>query len=62
MGENFSSYVSQKNWKDSDSVVECTVECDIEGIRHKAVLMASDPMEAIRNCHRHFGAVEWEKV
>lgn len=60
--ENFASYVSQKNWKDSDRLVECTVECTIEGTRHKAVLMATDPLEAIRSCQKHFQSVAWEKV
>ena len=33
-GSNFSAYVSQKNWKDSDKQVECTVECDIDKQRY----------------------------
>lgn len=60
--ENFTGYVSQKNWKDSDKLVECTVECNIDGTRHKAVVMAQDPLEAIRNCQKHFESVTWEKV
>ncbi len=59
---NFSSYVSQKNWKDSDSKVECCVECIMDGQKYKKLLMATDPLEAIYMTQKDFNILEWEKV
>lgn len=56
---NFSGYVSQKNWKDSDPEVECTVECTIDGVRHKAVFNAVCPMTAIDKAHKEFEQLNW---
>jgi hypothetical protein len=56
---NMSAYVSQKNWKDSDPEVECTVECTIDGIPHKAVFYAICPMTAIDKAHKEFNNISW---
>ena len=45
--KNFSAYVSQKNWKDEDVLVECTVECYSDNILHKKIIVATDPLSAI---------------
>jgi hypothetical protein len=56
---NISAYVSQKNWKDSDPEVECTVECLIDGILHKAVFYSICPMTAIDKVHKNFSTINW---
>lgn len=56
---NISSYVSQKNWKDSDPEVECTVECTIDGKYYKAVFNAICPMTAIDMAHKNFENINW---
>ncbi len=56
---NMSAYVSQKNWKDSDPEVECTVECKIDGVNHKAVFYAVCPMTAIDKAHKEFETLNW---
>lgn len=59
-GSNFSAYVSQKNWKDSDKQVECTVECDIDKQRYFKIIAATDPMDAIQFAQKNFGYLKWE--
>lgn len=44
---NLSGYVSQKNWKDSDKLVECTVRCYVNGVPHEVVFISTDPLTAI---------------
>lgn len=60
-GSNFSAYVSQKNWKDSDKQVECTVECDIDKQRYFKIIAATDPMDAIEFAQKNFGYLDWKK-
>ena len=57
---NFSAYVSQKNWKDTDKTVECTVECDIDKQRYFKIIMATDPMDAIQFSQKNFDYLNWE--
>lgn len=59
---NFSGYISQKNWKDSDPLVECTVECIIDGKPHKTVFMFIDPLEAIKEAQKNFNSLKWEEI
>lgn len=59
---NFAGYVSQKNWKDSDTLVECTVECAIDGVKHKTVFDAVCPMTAIEKVRDSFDSYHWVKV
>jgi hypothetical protein len=58
----FSGYVSQKHWKDSDKLVECTVECTIDGVPHKAVFDSVCPMTAIDDAHKNFDSYTWVPV
>lgn len=55
----FSGYVSQKKWKDSDRVVECTVECNIDGVPHKTVFYAACPLTAIEKARDNFENYNW---
>lgn len=59
---NFSSYVSQKNWKDEDEKVKCCVECVVDGERYNIFLMATDPLEAIHMTQKDFDLSQWQKV
>lgn len=56
---DFSGYVSQKSWKDSDKFVECTVQCSIDGISHKTVFLAVCPMTAIEKARNYFDNYNW---
>ncbi len=59
---NFTSYVSQKNWKDEDEKVECYLECVVDGQKYKKFVMATDPLEAIHMTQKDFDISEWQKV
>lgn len=48
--QNILSYVSQKNWKDEDPEVECTVEAIIDGVKKKTVFFCVDPLTASEMC------------
>lgn len=61
-GKNFTGYVSQEKWSDKDKEVLCTVECDIEGKRHKVSFQALDPMTAIMAAQKCFSHMRWEEV
>lgn len=60
-GEKYSSFVSQKNWSEKDKFVACTVECNINNIRHQVILIAEDPMDAINKAQKFFNKLNWEK-
>lgn len=58
---NLSSYVSQKNWKDTDKEVECTVEAVIAGVKMKAVFNCVDPLTALEKCRDNPELYTWIK-
>lgn len=57
--KNILSYVSQKNWKDSDEEVECTVEATISGVKKKTVFLCVDPLTAIEMCQKNPEKFVW---
>lgn len=60
--KDLKSYLSQKNWSDSDKEVECTVECDIDGVKHKVVFMCTDPLTALEKCRDNPKKYCWKPV